>query len=203
MSDEMTFKVTECMDGALHVQNFTGMYLGQHHVHSKKGFEDWKKKAVPENKGKLKVEKGVCKCGLKPGWVRECNGKDWFNANFGEEPEPSVSGAAVPLAQESPKVETPSQAPVKLPEKAPVTGAKGVMMKYVATATVDGKKEVHEFEHAKVSPWKVKDFAVKKFFAGLAKDKKPLEVWKAVKIKPVPEKAAKKEKREKVGAGAK
>lgn len=204
--DPMTFTVTECPDGTLHVQNLVGMYLGQHHVHSKKGFEEWKKKAGPEAKGSLKTEKGVCNCGLKPGWVRECNGKDWFNANFGEDPEGvSESVAAVPVAQEPPKSEAPSPAPEKPPDKqAPGKGAEGDRMKYTATATVDGKKEVHEFEHDKASPWKIKDFAAKKFFAGFVKDKKPLEVWKAIDIKPVREKVERKAKakKEKVKAGA-
>lgn len=144
---ETTFKVTESPDGMFHVQNFLGMYLGQHHVHSKAGFDGWKKKAAPEDKGKLKIEAGACKCGLKPGWVRECNGKDWFNANFGEESGPSVSGAAVPLPQEPPKVEAPSQAPVKPPEKTPVKGVEGDQMSDSATATQAKKKVQSEAGH--------------------------------------------------------
>lgn len=154
--DETTFKVTESPDGMFHVQNIVGMYLGQHHIHSKKGFEEWKKKAAPENKGKLKIEKGVCNCGLKPGWVREINGRDWFNANFGEEPEPSASGAAVPPPQELPKVEAPSSAPVEPPEKTPVKGVKGDQMSDSATATATPKAGKKSHSEAARRAWAVR-----------------------------------------------
>lgn len=134
MSDT-SFTVTKCPDGSVHVQNVVGMHLGQHHVHSEKGFAEWKKKAAPENKGGIEVAEGVCNCGLKPGWVREINGRDWFNANFGEDSGQNASPAAVPSVQGSPSLEAPVLSEETPPKAVPVKrAAKGDSM---AKATRD------------------------------------------------------------------
>jgi len=69
---------TECPDGSVHVQNYVGAYRGQHHVHSKESFERWRKEAGVE----VKVTKGNCDCGLKPGDCREYDGYVWHNEKW-------------------------------------------------------------------------------------------------------------------------
>ncbi len=75
----MTFYATECPDGTIHVQNVVMGHLGQHHVHTKESFQRWKKNVRDED---LKVSKGECNCGLKPGDVKEYDGQVWHNKKW-------------------------------------------------------------------------------------------------------------------------
>jgi hypothetical protein len=77
----MNFYVTIDKDSVYHVQNAVMGYLGQHHVHTEKGFDNWKKNVDREA---IFIEKGQCSCGLKPGEVRDHNGKVTFNEGFGD-----------------------------------------------------------------------------------------------------------------------
>jgi len=193
-SMQLTFEILTAPDGNIHVQHKVGFNEAEHHVHSPEGYEKWRNsegKVRPEINIPPDPKPGTCDCGLAPGFIRECNGKTWFNAKFGEDrPKENDGEKAVPSAPEAPKVE------VAPPGEADVNAEKGddEMVTYQATATVGGKKETKEFQHKKASPWAVKRYAASKFFAALVKDMKPLEVWKAIDLKPV---RAKKEKPEK------
>ena len=81
---EMRFYVWRNRDGSIHVQNvvyFLGVRYGQHHVHTEEGFRRWLEKAgvKPEQ---LVFLDGECGCGLKPGDVREYDGRVWHNPEF-------------------------------------------------------------------------------------------------------------------------
>jgi hypothetical protein len=78
LSFKMYFYAVECPDGTVHVQNYVGPYRGQHHVHSKESFERWRR----ENGLEVKVVKGECNCGLKPGDVKEYDGNVWHNPKW-------------------------------------------------------------------------------------------------------------------------
>ena len=73
---EMRFYVVRNPDGTYHVQNVVLGHLGQHHVHTEKGFEKWKKD-VPERL--IHYIEGTCDCGLRPGDIMEYDGKVWHN----------------------------------------------------------------------------------------------------------------------------
>jgi hypothetical protein len=75
----MEFYATKTPDGLYHVQNFISGLSGQHHVHTKEGFESWAKDIKPEY---LHVEDGKCDCGMKPGDVTEYDGRKWHNDRF-------------------------------------------------------------------------------------------------------------------------
>ena len=77
----ISFEVTETPDGLFHVQNWVGPFRGQHHVHTAKGLKNWMRKA-DINKKHLRIRKGECNCGLKPGDVREYDGQVWHNNDF-------------------------------------------------------------------------------------------------------------------------
>lgn len=66
----MTFAVTITPDGLYHVQNGVAGMLGQHHVHSKEGFEAWRK---PDDD--IRMGEGACACGLGDGDVRDHTGR--------------------------------------------------------------------------------------------------------------------------------
>jgi len=51
-------------DGSIHVQNAVMGMFGQHHVHDKKGFEEWKKGVNEED---IIYIDGECDCGLQIG----------------------------------------------------------------------------------------------------------------------------------------
>ena len=81
---EMKFIVRRNPDGTVHVQNvilFMGIHYGQHHVHTEEGFRKWLEKAGIKEE-QLIYEDGECNCGLKPGYVREYDGKTWYNPDF-------------------------------------------------------------------------------------------------------------------------
>jgi hypothetical protein len=78
LSFKIYFYAVETPDGNIHVQNYVGIYRGQHHVHSKKGFKKW----LRENDLKVDVVKGKCDCGLKPGDIKEYDGVVWHNPRF-------------------------------------------------------------------------------------------------------------------------
>jgi len=67
-------------DGTVHVQNSVMGHLGQHHIHSFKGYRRWKKD-LKLNCDEKKAKKGEkCDCKLKtPGQIREYDGKEWVN----------------------------------------------------------------------------------------------------------------------------
>ena len=79
---KMTHHATFCPDGTVHVQNFVAWMSGQHHVHSKASYLRWKE----ETKSAAEEAKGTCNCGLKPGQVREYDGRVWSNPRFGDKP---------------------------------------------------------------------------------------------------------------------
>lgn len=62
-------------DGTVHVQNWVGPFAGQHHVHTKEGFEAWRKNVAGMNA--VKRIRGQCACRLKPGQVRDYDGRIW------------------------------------------------------------------------------------------------------------------------------
>lgn len=66
---EMNFYITRTADGLVHVQNAVMGYLGQHHVHSQTGFEQWAKETGA--KGNIKdLGSTKCDCGLKAGQTK-------------------------------------------------------------------------------------------------------------------------------------
>lgn len=78
----MVHYVTITQDGLYHIQNYIMGKAGQHHVHTKKGFQNWKKNV---NKEDIKISKGSCNCGLNIGYVKEYDGHIWHSKNFKEE----------------------------------------------------------------------------------------------------------------------
>jgi len=80
MGISMSFYATETPDGNVHVQNAVMGMLGQHHVHTQGSYARWKR----EPKVTVKASKGTCDCGLKPGDVREYDGKVWHSDKFGK-----------------------------------------------------------------------------------------------------------------------
>ena len=73
----MHFYVTITPNGAYHVQNAVAGLLGQHHVHSKAGFERWRQPSDD-----LVESYGDCDCGLQVSQVRDHTGHVWNNPNF-------------------------------------------------------------------------------------------------------------------------
>ena len=63
----MTHYCTREKDGTIHVQNAIMGIMGQHHVHTAKEFEAWKK---PGDAIEW-LDCEPCDCGLKTGEVRE------------------------------------------------------------------------------------------------------------------------------------
>jgi hypothetical protein len=200
---DISFIVSKTTDGLIHVQNIVGGHDGQHHVHSEKGFEKWKKESVPKDIT-ISIVPGACACGLTVGQVKEINGKIWLNANFEEVPNEVATPAPALTSEEKNILVTAAVASTKpeqkgkvvepkKPKEAKVPQKEGELMTYSATAKVDGKPVTHQFQHQKGSPWAIKRFAASKFFPSLVKDKKPLEVWKLIDLKPVVEAKPKKE----------
>lgn len=112
---EMVHDVSRCPDGTFHVQNVLGFALGQHSVFSKDGYERWKKQAQKETQNKINEHDDACGCELAPGFVREMNGKVWFDANSKEIP-PAVAGS-----EQAPVAASPEpKAPVQEKQEAPV-----------------------------------------------------------------------------------
>lgn len=77
---EMNFFVTKTKDKLFHVQNAVAGMLGQHHVHTLKGYREWKKGIA--SKAIIHFSGGKCDCGLKPGYIRSHDGIVTFNALF-------------------------------------------------------------------------------------------------------------------------
>ena len=75
----MNFYVTITTDGSYHVQNAVMGMMGQHHIHTKKGFEKWSKDVDKTN---IIKSKGICDCGLEPGQVRSHTGEITLNERF-------------------------------------------------------------------------------------------------------------------------
>ena len=76
----MAFYVQKTDDGLVHVQNFVMGLRGQHHMHTPKGFQNWKHGISGEDI--VVSEGGACGCGLKPGDVRDHDGAVWHKADF-------------------------------------------------------------------------------------------------------------------------
>lgn len=57
-------------DGLIHVQNWVSCYEGQHHVHTKTQFAQWRKSVDAKNLIHIREAKS-CDCGLHAGQVRE------------------------------------------------------------------------------------------------------------------------------------
>lgn len=76
----MSFYVTITEDELYHVQNYLMGRAGQHHVHTKEGFETWKGNVSDDD---IKILSGkTCDCGLTPSQVREYTGKTWTSDKF-------------------------------------------------------------------------------------------------------------------------
>lgn len=75
---KMTFYAQHCPDGSIHIQNYIIGLGGQHHVHSGKSFESWKRDSDEINW----LPDGPCDCGLAVGDVREYDGKVRHNEKF-------------------------------------------------------------------------------------------------------------------------
>jgi hypothetical protein len=67
-------------DGLYHVQNMIGVMVGQHHIHTEKGYQEWKK-AIDKKYIHEEIAE-FCPCGLEPGYVKEHDGRVWFNEKF-------------------------------------------------------------------------------------------------------------------------
>ena len=79
MFAEMHFYVTKTTDGLYHVQNAVMGMLGQHHVHTEKGFKKWMREIEKE---KIHTSSGNCDCGLRAGNVQDHTGNVTFNRKF-------------------------------------------------------------------------------------------------------------------------
>jgi hypothetical protein len=74
---EMHHYVSLTPDGLYHVQNMLGVMIGQHHVHTEQDYNSWKKGI---DKKYIHLEKAeFCPCGLEAGYVKEFDGRVWFN----------------------------------------------------------------------------------------------------------------------------
>ena len=78
--EEMRFYFFKTKDGLYHVQNAVAGLLGQHHVHTEKGFKKWSKN-IPK-KNLINQGKGTCDCGLSAGDVKSHEGHVTFNPKF-------------------------------------------------------------------------------------------------------------------------
>lgn len=76
---QMRFYVSINKDGTYHVQNAVAGNLGQHHVHTKDGFEKWKKDVDSDA---IKMLNGQCNCGLDIGYVKSHTGTITYNPDF-------------------------------------------------------------------------------------------------------------------------
>jgi hypothetical protein len=76
---EMHFYITKTRDGLYHIQNAISGVLGQHHVHTKTGYEKWKKEIPKE---RLHIEEGKVCCDLKAGEVKDHRGNVTVNKLF-------------------------------------------------------------------------------------------------------------------------
>ena len=76
----MRFYVHRDPHGNYHVQNAVAGHLGQHHVHTKASFESWKGQIKDQDLEML--DPAPCDCGLRPGDVREHDGRVWHNEKF-------------------------------------------------------------------------------------------------------------------------
>lgn len=77
----MRHHVTRTPDGKYHVQNVVMGHYGQHHVHTKSGFEKWVRE-TKINKDDLTITDGSCECGISPSHVREYDGQVWKSTRF-------------------------------------------------------------------------------------------------------------------------
>ena len=68
-------------DGLYHVQNMIGAMIGQHHVHTEKGYKEVEEGHRQEVHS-LEEMAEFCACGLEPGYVKEHDGRVWFNEKF-------------------------------------------------------------------------------------------------------------------------
>lgn len=57
--------VNRCADGTIHVQNAVGAMMGQHHVHTPKGFDEWAAEINPAHI--IEQDCADCDCGAEPG----------------------------------------------------------------------------------------------------------------------------------------
>jgi len=81
----MSHYVTIDLNGWYHVQNVVSGYSGQHHVHSKEGFERWVRE-THTGKSDLIIDNTprACDCGLKPGDVRDHEGHVRHTDDWGD-----------------------------------------------------------------------------------------------------------------------
>jgi len=75
----MSFYVSKDKNGNIHVQNAIMGHLGQHHVHTPKGFKKWAKDIDKEDIHNLD---GLCDCGLILGQVKDHEGNVSYNSDF-------------------------------------------------------------------------------------------------------------------------
>jgi hypothetical protein len=78
---DMRHAVDITPDGLYHVTNIVMGMRGQHHVHSKEGYERWKAhNKIPDEK--IIIGEGNCNCGMRPGDVEEYDGHKWHSDRF-------------------------------------------------------------------------------------------------------------------------
>jgi len=79
MEIKMRFAVDITPDKLYHVTNMVMGRKGQHHVHTKEGYEQWKHGIADDD---IFIGEAECDCGLKPGDVKEYDGHTWHNYKF-------------------------------------------------------------------------------------------------------------------------
>ena len=86
----MSFYVTKTPQGLYHVQNYVGVYRGQHHIHNEQSFQKWLRQDSMKGEN-VKISEGNCECGLtQSGQIREYDGREWFNDRFESEPHQTI-----------------------------------------------------------------------------------------------------------------
>jgi hypothetical protein len=78
---DMRYAVDITPDGLHHVTNVVMGMRGQHHVHTKEGYDCWKShNKIPDEN--IIIGEGNCNCGMNPGDVEEYDGHKWHSDRF-------------------------------------------------------------------------------------------------------------------------
>lgn len=78
----MSFYATKHPDGLWHVDNFIQGLHGQHHLHSDRSFEAWKKHVHKRDLHLTESDKPCSCCMTKSGDVKEYDDRQWHNDMF-------------------------------------------------------------------------------------------------------------------------
>jgi len=80
------FYVWKNSDGLYHIQNYIGMYKGQHHIHNEDSYKQWMENLNKIERSNMVMMRGTCECGHnKSGIIEEYDGRVWFNNKFESE----------------------------------------------------------------------------------------------------------------------